>query len=821
MRRTWMTSERRPGPVAPGSLPGPKTGLKSGPTIRRWTLDKRLGGRNLSRSLQVLAAVAVVVVFALTGEQLLRSRSRVIDTAAQQVSRLDMVFAEQTGRAVETVDLLLRNSTDLLPDRARARPGEVTDLLRSRIANVRQVSALGIADASGVVVAASRTDLLGALPPAGMAELVKNRAEAEPRMHIGEPFRDPDNRWVAMMTRRLLAPEGQFAGIAIAYLNLAYFQDFYEAVDLAENGAIQLHHRNGTVLARFPRADKVVGLNYAREPPFADVLAHAQAGTVVMTSPLDGSERILAIRALKNFPLAISVSVGQAEVLASWWQEVWVFIAASVLGGVGLVGMLLHLSRQARDVEMTERLRAMQEVARLASLDSLTGLLNRTTLTERLEQLLTAAQPGQDQVALLFIDLDGFKEINDLQGHKAGDAVLRVVAGRIRRAAPTADVARWGGDEFVIISPTRSPTTQGDPWDMVVLADAVLREISRPIDVDGQTVRVGGTIGLAAYPRDGLTPDGLVSAADAAMYEGKQSGGNMVRVFDPALAHAVAASADLERDLRQALQDEALSVVYQPIVEMPGERCVAFEALVRWMHPTRGNVQPSEFIPVAEHSGLIGRLGRWVLVQACREAVSWPVDMGMAVTVNVSMAQIFSGELLQDVSTALTQSGLSPHLLHLELTESMVGIDHLRVVPVLQTLRNLGVRIALDDFGTGFSSLSRLRNWPIDTVKVDKAFVRAMERDGTAVIRATLLIASEYGLSVIVEGVETVEQWRELAALGVQSFQGYLFSRALRAVEIVPWLVRVAQPSVPRARGFGWSKGEPARVADHAPLLGQ
>ena len=176
-----------------------------------------------------------------------------------------MVFAEQTGRAVETVDLLLRNSTDLLPDRARARPGEVTDLLRSRIANVRQVSALGIADASGVVVAASRTDLLGALPPAGMAELVKNRAEAEPRMHIGEPFRDPDNRWVAMMTRRLLAPEGQFAGIAIAYLNLAYFQDFYEAVDLPRTAPSSCTTATAPVLARFPRADKVVGVNYARE----------------------------------------------------------------------------------------------------------------------------------------------------------------------------------------------------------------------------------------------------------------------------------------------------------------------------------------------------------------------------------------------------------------------------------------------------------------------------------------------------------------------------------------------------------------------------
>ncbi len=798
MRRSWMTRKGRPAWLARAPVP-----------------ERGRSGRNLGRSLQLLAAVAVTAVFAVTGEQLLRSRTHVIDSAAQQVSQLDMVFAEQTGRAVETVDLLLRNSTDVTPDHARARPGELTDRLRSRIATVRQVSALAITDQAGTVVAASRPDLLGALPPAGMAELGKHRADTEPRLHLSGPFRDPDNHWVALMTRRLQAPEGQFAGIAVAYLNLAYFRDFYEAVDLAENGSIQLYLRDGTVLARFPRADGLIGTSYASQPPFADVLAHAQAGNTVMTSPADGSVRILAIRALRSFPLAVSVSVGQSEVLASWWREVWVFAAASVLGGIGLLGVLLHLSRQARNVELGERLRTMQEIARLASLDALTGLLNRTTLTERLEAQLAAARPGQDQVALLFLDLDGFKGINDLQGHKAGDTVLCVVAGRISRAAPAADIARWGGDEFVIVSRARSAAASGDPWEAVVLADTVLREIGRPIDFDGQTVRVGGTIGVACFPHDGATPDTLVSAADAAMYEGKQSGGNMVRVFDPALAHAVAASADLERDLRQALQDEALSVVYQPIVAMPGERCVAFEALVRWAHPARGNVQPSEFIPVAEQSGLIGRLGRWVLRQACHDAASWPPDRAIAVAVNVSMAQIVSGELLQDVTTALTQSGLPPQRLHLELTESMVGIDHVRVIPVLQTLRDMGVRIALDDFGTGFSSLSRLRHWPIDTVKVDKAFVRTMERDGTAVIRATLLIAGEYGINVVVEGVETVEQWRQLAALGVHSFQGYLFSRALAGSEILPWLLRVAQPAVPRSRGFGWSRMEPS------PRIGQ
>ncbi len=754
--------------------------------------------------------MALVVILAVTGEQLWLSRSRIIDNATVQISRLGMVFAEQTSRSVETVDLLLRNMTELTPDLVKENANQANELLRRRMAGLRQVSALAVSDAEGTVVASSSPDLMGRLPPAGMAALASGREDGTQGVRISQPYRDQNDRWAVMMTRRLQPSDGRFAGIAIALLNLSYFEDFYEAVDLAENGSILLHLRNGTVLARYPRLEGVVGASYANQLPFMQVLAHARAGTVVMKSPVDGSERIVAIRALKSLPLAISVSVGVREVLSSWRQEVWVFSAAALFGGVGLVGMLLYLSRQARDAAVAERLRTLQELARVGSLDALTGLLNRTTLTQRLERLLDRAETGRHQVALLFLDLDGFKQINDVQGHRAGDAVLRLVAQRIAGAAAPADVARWGGDEFVIIALAGVPQTAPDA---AGLAASVLREVLRPIVVDGQTVRLGGTVGIATYPQDGRTPDALVSAADAAMYDGKQAGGNVVRVFDPALAQAVAASAQLERDLRLALHDEALTLAYQPIVEMPGERCVAFEALVRWDHPARGSVPPDEFIPVAEHSGLIGRLGQWVLARACQDAAGWPPEAGIAVTVNVSLAQVFSGDLLQDVSAALARSGLPAHRLRLELTESMAGADHQRVIPVLRQLRGLGVGIALDDFGTGFSSLSRLRTWPIDTVKIDKAFVQAMDRDGTAVIRATLLVAREYGLNVTVEGVETVEQWRELAALGVQSFQGFLFSHPLSGAMVLPWLVRVSEPAVPRTRRLGWGRLE------HSPLI--
>ena len=714
-----------------------------------------------------------------------------------------MVFAEQTGRAVETIDLILKGLVETPTTNAG------TAFLSGQMAGVRQISALAITDAAGTVVQASHAKLLGALPPQGLKALALHRPAGETGLRISEPLRDGNGRWTALVTRRRTAPDGGFAGIVVATMNLAYFEDFYEAVELKENGSILLHRRDGIVLARFPRGDGIIGTSYANQPPFADILARGMAGTVEMPSPVDGSERIVAIRALRAFPLAVSVSVGEDEVLATWWNDAWLS-AARLAGGVALAGILLILSKRARDLEMAERFDTVERLAQAASSDPLTGLLNRTTLTRRFEALLSKARTKRTQVALLFLDLDGFKPINDVQGHRAGDSVLRVVANRISRAAESAQVARWGGDEFVVVTPIPVADSPEVPPEIMVLAESILRQLSAPIEIDGQTVRVGATIGVARFPQDGTNPDALVTAADAALYAGKLSGGNTIRVYDPAMADAVAASLALQRDLLYALETDGLSLNYQPIVQMPEERCVAFETLIRWHHPTRGTVPPSEFIPVAEQSGLIGRLGQWVLRRACEDAVNWPEHAGAAVSVNVSMAQIISGILVQDVAEALGRSGLPPQRLHLELTESMVGSDHLRIVPVLQTLHGMGIRIALDDFGTGFSSLSRLRTWPIDIVKIDQSFVQGMRTDGTAVIRATLLVAREYGLTVTVEGVETIEQWKELAGLGVCSFQGYLFCHPLEANAVSPWLDVICAPKPQRKLGFGWSKAYPS-----------
>ncbi len=726
-----------------------------------------------------------------------------IDRVAREMSRLDMVFAEQTGRAVETVDVILRDVMETLPARGTTDETAAGPALARRIAGVRQVNAVELTNAAGKVMFSSGPATDHALPLTGNLALAAHRADAVMGLRISEPMRDGDGRWTALMTRRIPAPNGGFGGIAIAYLNLAYFEDFYKAVELNENGAILLHRRDGVVLARFPRADGIIGSSFADLPPFTEVLAHSMAGTVLMTSPVDGSHRILAIRALKAFPLAVSISVDEGRVLGPWWREVWVVATAALVSGLGLAGVLLSLARRTREGALAERLRNAEELARAGTMDSLTGLMNRTELAERLAVLLAAADAQGTQVALLFLDLDGFAHVNDVHGHKIGDAVLRVVADRLARVSGTADVARWGGDEFVIVMAVNPSALGQEPDGAIALARKLLHCVSLPIDVGAQTVHIGSSIGLACYPRDATTQDGLVGAADLAMYAGKQAGGDTVWIFDPAIAQAIDDSHQLEGELRQALDDDVLTLSYQPIVEMPLERCVALEALLRWQHPTRGPIDPSEFIPMAENAGLIGRLGRWVLERACMDAATWQGDAAPGVTVNVSLAQITSGRLPEEVAAALARSGLAPGRLQLEITESMVGAEHSRIVPVLRVLREMGVGIALDDFGTGFSSLSRLRIWPIDTIKIDRSFIGAMAAGGTAVIRATLLVAEEYGLTVTAEGVETREQQLQLVQLGINRLQGYLFSRPLSSADAARWLFSRAHPDTFMAEYVG------------------
>jgi diguanylate cyclase (GGDEF)-like protein len=450
--------------------------------------------------------------------------------------------------------------------------------------------------------------------------------------------------------------------------------------------------------------------------------------------------------------------------------------------------------------EIGERKHYAEALARLASTDPLTGLCNRSHFAERLACMLAAAERAGSFCAVLFLDLDNFKQINDVRGHATGDQVLQAVSRLLNeRAGGVAELARWGGDEFVIALPV-DPGAQT----AMLLGQDLRRVLTQPMRAGLETVRVGATIGIALFPEHGVTQDELIRAADVAMYQAKKEGRGRVTLFDRALADGMSDRHMLEQALRTALERAELSLVFQPIVSARTGRCDALEALVRWTHPERGMVGPAEFIPVAEQSGQITAIGRFVLREACRAAAAWPGRPGTgsppAVTVNVSVAQVLSGTLVADVEAALRDTGLPPTRLQLEITESMFVGDHVRVTPIFEELRRRGHRILLDDFGTGFSSLAYLGKLPLDVIKIDQSFTRSAERDGFAVINAILSIARAMGLEVTAEGVETLLQKTVLASIGVERLQGYLISHPMPNEAVPAWLAanRHGMPLLPR-----------------------
>jgi diguanylate cyclase (GGDEF)-like protein len=428
-----------------------------------------------------------------------------------------------------------------------------------------------------------------------------------------------------------------------------------------------------------------------------------------------------------------------------------------------------------------ERDRALRE--RIVR-DSLTGLLNRAGLIERIEQRLAA--PEASAFVLAFIDLDGFKSVNDSRGHPVGDLLLCEVGAVLRMMAPQAlAIARPGGDEFVLLlPPEREPAG--------ALAEVLCRRLAEPFDIGGHTLRIGASIGLVACPEHGSERVELMRRADLAMYAAKAAGRARFAWFEPALDRRAEARAWVQSELPAALQRDALRLHFQPRVRAGDRSLASVEALVRWPHPGRGLIPPASFVPLAEETGFIGALGRWVLDAACRQMRAWR-DAGIGVprvAVNVSALQLAEPGFAADVLDTLRRHGLPPGVLEIELTESVFAGDADEAAARLQPLRDAGVQLALDDFGTGFSSLSSLYRLPVDVMKIDRSFVCDLgQRDSAdAVARSVVALARALGKHVVAEGVETPGQLQRLLALGCDELQGYLISRPLPAEALAGWL---------------------------------
>ncbi len=441
--------------------------------------------------------------------------------------------------------------------------------------------------------------------------------------------------------------------------------------------------------------------------------------------------------------------------------------------------------------DITDRQRAEERIVHMARHDALTDLPNRLMLRERLDHELKRVKRGEC-LAVLCLDLDHFKSVNDTLGHPIGDELLKVVAERLRRCTREPDtIARLGGDEFAIIM-----TGMQDPTDAVALAKRIRESITKPYHIDGHQIVADISIGVSLSPMDATEPDQLLKNADMALYGAKGDGRGTYRFFEPEMDAKMKTRRALEMDLRSALVNAEFELYYQPLVNLASNEISAFEALVRWNHPVRGLVSPADFIPVAEETGLIIPLGEWVLRRACQETAQWPGHFKVAV--NLSPSQLKSRNLTQLVVSALAESGMPASRLQLEITETVLMQNTFNTLATLHQLRKLGVQIAMDDFGTGYSSLAYLRSFPFDKIKIDRSFIQDLSNgaEPLAIVHAVAGLAKSLNMVSTAEGVETQQQLDQLQSVGCTEMQGYLFSHARPAADIVRLFLGPADKAV-------------------------
>lgn len=447
-----------------------------------------------------------------------------------------------------------------------------------------------------------------------------------------------------------------------------------------------------------------------------------------------------------------------------------------------------------RDVSASRVLE--RQMVHSAQHDALTGLPNRTLLNDRVNQAIVSARRHMKQVAILFLDLDGFKHINDSLGHSVGDRLLQSIAKRLLESARASDtVSRQGGDEFVVLL---SETER--PEDAAIAARRILRALAGPHDIDHHELHVTASIGVSVYPEDGLDAETLIKNADTAMYQAKENGRQGYQFFKPAMNARAVERQSIEMSLRRALERDEFELHYQPKIDFRTGAITGAEALLRWTHPTRGSVSPAQFIPVAEDCGLIVPIGNWVLRQACMQAQAW-ADEGLPVAtmaVNVSAKEFRNGHFLEGLFAILGETRLDPRSLELELTESVLMKHAESAASILKALRRIGVQVAVDDFGTGYSSLSYLRKFPVDALKIDQSFVAQISEvaDDASIVTAVISMARSLKLRVVAEGVETIEQLAFLRAHECDEAQGFYFSRPVPPEEFATLLrTGIREPS--------------------------
>ena len=578
------------------------------------------------------------------------------------------------------------------------------------------------------------------------------------------------SRVLARQNRRL---EEQAATEGLLLVDLQRSEERFRSLVQNASDAVVVLGEDGLVRYESPAVQRILGRR-AEEG-----IGRLATADVHPDDKLTVDRRLADVAFSSGSEVAVEYRVRHAD--GSW--RTLEAIAKNLLDDPAVGGVVINY----RDV--TERKVLEEQLRHQAFHDVLTGLANRSLFRDRLGHALARAARGGRPTAVLYLDLDDFKAVNDRLGHAEGDRLLVAVGERLRSATRDGDtVARLGGDEFAIIVEETNPT------EAALAAGRILEEVARPFDLGERQVAARASIGIAIRLADGGDADELLRRADIAMYAAKARGGNCQVTYDPQLYDATVARMELKADLGLALERGEMHVAYQPIVELDSGAITGSEALMRWSHPERGEISPMEFIPLAEESGVILELGRWILETACRQTRIWQEETGrggLTISVNVSGRQMADPNLVDDVGRVLSVSGLDPQCLTLEITESVLVLDVDATLATFRALKSLGIRLAIDDFGTGYSSLSYLRQFPVDILKVDRSFVASLDggNDSMALVRSIVSLSSTLRLDTVAEGIETSEQRQVLRGLGAQHGQGHLFARAMQPSELGDLLV--------------------------------
>jgi diguanylate cyclase (GGDEF)-like protein len=649
--------------------------------------------------------------------------------------------------------------------------------------------------ADGVVSASSNEKLIG-MNFAYREYFKTAQRDPDPAiLHITAPFKTVLDTYVISIFRTIRAPDGGFGGIVIVSVVPEYFSILLESVRYAPDMMTSLTHGDGKLFLTSPTQPDSNGKDLARPGTF--FMQHRDSGHAldVYDGKLytTGTHRLIALRTLRlvdppvDKPMVIAASRDVDTLFAPWYRGL--YIQASLLGVISIVGAagLLLLQRRRRD-QFKERRSADKQIRKLAFFDQLTSLPNRILLMDRLRRSATVSDRSGSHGAILFIDLDNFKALNDTLGHDMGDLLLKIVGERLGACLRAVDtVARLGGDEFVVMLTELSDDEREAAAQVEAVGHKLLATLSQAYELNGAPYRGTSSIGATLFKGTRTATDDLLRQADLAMYKAKADGRNAFRFFDPGMLAAMMERTALESDLREAVRAGQLMLHYQPQVVGDG-RITGVEALARWPHPRRGMVSPAQFIPLAEETGIILPLGQWVLRTACAQLAAWadrPETAHLTIAVNVSAHQFSQPDFVGQVLAVLRETGASPQRLKLELTESLLVANVGQLIEKMSALKVQGVGFSLDDFGTGYSSLAYLKRLPLDQLKIDQSFVRDVLTDpnDASIARTIIALAQSLNLGVIAEGVETAAQRDFLASSGCHAYQGYFFSRPLPLVD--------------------------------------